>query len=427
MKRRVRQAFAIILLVFAVDMLVRESGVNTYDMPFFAGERGIVESAMQNPSVSSGIWEEITVSGTSVEDDGDTEPSTQISDADYEKYNEALLDGYAYGNLDNGLKVAYVQVYSTLAKFNDSIDMAVISVEDLNLVFQCVLTDHPEIFYCNGYSYKQYTRGDVVTRLTFSPAYTMTSEEADEFDALVEVEVSKIIAGISQDADDYTKVKYVYDYIIKNTDYDMSAPDNQNILSVLLNGKSVCQGYTKTAQLILNRLGIPTTLITGVVGDNQGHSWNMVMMDNEYYYMDATWGDASYQTPDGTDTSWLDRLNLVNYDYLGITTEEISKTHIIDNPVYVPICTATRNNYYVREGLLLTDYDESQIRRVFDSHVVSENEALTIKCQTQGIYSWLVEYLISDSKIFDYLPNARNGIGYALNDDAYSLTLWLDV
>ena len=71
----------------------------------------------------------------------------------------------------------------------------------------------------------------------------------------IDAAASRILSGISPDAGDYEKVKYVYDTLIRETDYELGAPDNQNIYSVFVNHVSVCQGYAKATQYLLNRLG----------------------------------------------------------------------------------------------------------------------------------------------------------------------------
>ncbi|MBQ3427108.1 MAG: hypothetical protein IJH37_08195 [Clostridia bacterium] len=75
-----------------------------------------------------------------------------------------------------------------------------------------------------------------------------------------------------------------------------------SIVSVLdadYSTKAVCEGYTQTFQLILNKLGIDNIFVTGKAGkSNEDHAWNMVRMPNDsFYYFDITWEDVNaYQT-----------------------------------------------------------------------------------------------------------------------------------
>ena len=206
----------------------------------------------------------------------------------------------------------------------------------------------------------------------------------------------------------------------------MSAPDNQNICSVFLNNRSVCQGYSKATQLLLNRMGVECTLVTGVVNTTEGHSWNLVKMDGDYYHLDTTWGDASYQSIEGEDEEWLRNLDIVNYDYFGVSTSEIQKTHVIDNPIELPNCTASACNYYVREGCLLSGPDRDKLGSILSSHPIVRDGSTIVKCTDRLTYDWLMNYLITESRVFDYVESGGGSIGYAQNEDALSLTLWLD-
>lgn len=143
------------------------------------------------------------------------------------------------------------------------------------------------------------------------------------------------------------------------TDYDLNAPDNQNICSVFLEGASVCQGYAKATQYLLNHLGVMCTLVQGTVDTGEAHAWNMVRVDGDYYYVDTTWGDASYRMEDGSEQEGLSE---INYDYLCVTTEDILRTHRIEGVVAMPECTAMEANYYVREGNYLRNITGNSCR-----------------------------------------------------------------
>jgi hypothetical protein len=222
-------------------------------------------------------------------------------------------------------------------------------------------------------------------------------------------------------ASDYDKVKYTYEFLINNTDYVIGSRDNQNILSVMLYGDSVCQGYAKSTQYLLGKLGVKSTMVVGVVGNGEGHAWNLVNIDGAYYYVDTTWGDSSYLgSADGNVNA-----NTVNYNFLNITTDELTKTHSIDNVVPMPYCIETKDNYYVHEGLYITGYDETTFRNIFDSARANGKDFVTFKCMDANVYSEVYNRLIGDQEIFNYLSGGSDNVSYVNSDDTYVFTFWL--
>ena len=71
----------------------------------------------------------------------------------------------------------------------------------------------------------------------------LSKEEVDRGRIEVEEYADKVISRCPDGAGDYEKIKYVYEYLIKNNEYVPDSENNQNILSVVQNGETVCQGY----------------------------------------------------------------------------------------------------------------------------------------------------------------------------------------
>ena len=335
---------------------------------------------------------------------------------------------FAYESLDAQEQIWYGEIEQALGEMTDTVKLSTEPIEqgldeqDIDRIFQCVLIDHPEIFYTTGYTYTKYSRGDRTVGIDFAGTYSLPGEEAVRKAEEIRERASEWLSEIPPDASEYDKVKAVYEKIIFSTDYDLNASDNQNIASVFLGNSSVCQGYAKATQYLLNHLGVMCTLVQGTVDTGEAHAWNLVRVDGDYYYVDTTWGDASYRMEDG---SGKEELPEINYDYLCVTTQDLLRTHCIESVVAMPECTATQANYYVREGVYFTSYDAEQMQSIFDRAWESGRTEITLKCADEECYREICRVLIDEQEIFSYMPENSSTIAYAQNGKQLSLTFWV--
>ena len=388
------------------------------------------ESTSSKQSQATEVDSHTTTSG---DGNGEDESGTAENDDTQREPEECFLsaDAYEYARqyLNENELLWYQDISLGLGTLGKDIELdrkgieAGLAEADIDRIFQCVLNDHPELFYVDGYSYTKYTRGDKLVSIKFSGSYIADEETVGERLARIDSAANEILAGISGDADQYTKVKYIYDTIIRNTEYDLSASDNQNIYSVFINRRSVCQGYAKAVQFLLNRLGMESTLVLGTVDTGEGHAWNLVKIDGSYYYLDATWGDASYKI-DSNSAQGQQSMPEINYDYLNVTTEELLKTHTIDNCVPMPACVSRDANYYYREGAYFTAYDRNQVQALIEKARSQGRTDVTIKCSDEECYGEVINRLIEQQEIFDFLDSG-NSIAYAQNNKQLSLTFWM--
>jgi hypothetical protein len=363
-----------------------------------------------------------------------SEEEEEESSSEEEEPAECFLmeeaSSFAYKSLNEAERAWYRDMERILGGFQEEGVLSRTGLEGglddtcIDKVFQCVLSDHPELFYVEGYSYVKYAIGNKITALHFSGTYSMDLETAVVRREEIRAAVEELAAGISEDASDYEKVKYVYETLIRNTDYDLEAPDNQNIYSVFVRHFSVCQGYAKATQYLLNFLGVECTLVLGTVESGEGHAWNLVKVDGDYYYVDTTWGDVSYRT-DGSGENGEISMPEINYDYLNVTTEELLRTHSIGGEVPMPLCTAKTANYYVQEGALFTAYDREQMAALFQKAAGSGQNDITVKCADAACYEEILRILIEDQEIFQFLAEGESRIAYAQNEKQLSLTFWV--
>ena len=247
-----------------------------------AGETASLEAALENPQTAVPKQEE-----------ADAQPSgeTQASGESGEETVSFLWEGasfvshFAFDSLTDAQKQWYRDIEKSLGAMEETVRLSQEGIEAgldetcIDQIFQCVLIDHPELFYVEGYTYTKYERGGSLLAIDFSGTYSMDSQSALTRKEAIEAGAAVYLSGIAAESSEYEKVKYVYETLIRNTDYDLNSVDNQNIYSVFVNHLSVCQGYAKAAQYLLNRLGVECTLVMGTVDTGEGHAWNLVKVD----------------------------------------------------------------------------------------------------------------------------------------------------
>ncbi len=418
-----RKKLLVACLVCCLGAMLQACGTNAYN--FIPDLDSVV--SLESAIFSVPQKEESTLIEEPTKEEASKE---EKSEAWYEANFELMSHKYAFQKLSDMEKYWYVDIYYILINLEDEIELyadaiPVLEVEGIDKIFQCVLNDHPDIFYVVGYNYTKFTQGEETVRIAMTGKYTMDKEEVEIRKLQIQLYVEECLAGIQMDASEYEKVKYIYEYLIANTEYNIEAPDNQNICSVFITRESVCQGYAKANQYLLEMLGVETTLVLGSVETGEGHAWNLVKIDGNYYYVDPTWGDASYQIIEEGEVQDASNLPLINYDYLCVTTKQLCKTHTINNVVPVPECVSMIANYYVMEGTYFTELNEGQLKELFETAYSQGKTDLTLKCADYDVYHAIFEQLITSQKIFRYLNISSGSIAYVDNKDQLSMTFWL--
>lgn len=326
---------------------------------------------------------------------------------------EDYSDKYAYCQLTPEAQAVYGEVLFAMQEHMEKITVSTRDAEILKLVFDSVRADHGGLFWVDGYTYTEYSSGGQVAALEFAPQYTMSREERGETQKAVDAAAERLLGGISSEDPDYQKARFIFDTLARTVEYNPEAENGQNIISVFLQGETVCQGYACGVQYLCELLDMPCTVVTGMAG-GEAHAWNLVRLDGDYYYMDVTWGNSACQN-DGSG-----REKYVNYSYFAMTSQELGLTHEPDAFLPMPDCTSRQDSYFWQEGCYFADWYPQEIGSVLGR--LGEGE-VSVKFADEALYRQAQQYFIEEQHIRDYY-GAGDSFYYMTDDERYVLTFF---
>lgn len=253
------------------------------------------------------------------------------------------------------LTASQKQIYSSLAKAINKLDSKVEvlnynseetldTTKDVSVAMDAFFADHPEVFYLK-FEYTIISKKNIIKdALVIEVQYT----EIDKSKISNKInELDNMITSFSSEFKNYDifeKELKLHDKLAKEAKYYeyVNASDIPQVAhtsyGALINKSAVCDGLTKAMQLLLDRVGMESILVSGV-SNSEPHAWNMVNLDNEWYHMDIT--SNKFIKNDQGKTS-----NVV-HSYFNITEEQILSSHKINNQDIIPKANSNKYNYYV--------------------------------------------------------------------------------
>ncbi|MGN0400256.1 MAG: transglutaminase domain-containing protein [Blautia sp.] len=315
---------------------------------------------------------------------------------------EAYL--YGYGTLTEDQKTIYRQILKGIRERSDTVKITACPQEELNYINNLVFVDHPGLFWLEqqNYSYDYKEEKKDVTILELSLVYNVEKDLIDELQEQIDRVAEQWCAQAPQDGTVYDRIRYVYEFLGANVRYEKESMNNQNIQSVFLNQSTVCMGFAKATQYLLQKMGIFCTLVTGkVVPDNMEHAWNLVKMGDNYYYVDTTWGSPGFSSEEGT-------IQDFSYTYLCCTEDTIRVSHTPDESLPLPSCTDDSYNYYKIQGSWYDTFDEETIYQILGYSIIEGRKKEDFKFADEDSYAQAVEALaqgnLVERAVQDFYP-----------------------
>lgn len=343
----------------------------------------------------------------------DMQEQADFGESGERETQKRTLSEFYFQQLSEEEQKIYKSLLNCVSSHCESIEVKGVEPETVGSVYQFLLNDHPELFWCSGTL--QMTSYPLLGKIKVIPAYLYDSEESRRRQEAIQKEADLWLAGLPENGSEYDKLKYIYEQIVQRTEYQEGGKDDQNICSVLLDGKSVCAGYARTMQYLAERAGIFASYVTGTAKDPgsgkvQDHAWNLVKCDGAYSFVDPTWGDPVW-SGEG------ERMEHIVYDYLCCPQEELFLTHTPDSGIVLPVCDAYDQEYYRKNGKFYESYDEEQIWEVFREDVEQQETKSVLKFGTAEAF------LQAERRIQEViLPEVVQYLGtlYGLSEVQYS-------
>lgn len=321
-------------------------------------------------------------------------------------YSSKACNDYFYNQLSETEKTCYTELLLGCMEYSNEINITPISKDELYVAQDALLRDHPEIFWISKFNIIYLE--DKCLKVEYK------GNNIEETYKQIESITDEILSN-SPDST-YDKLKYFYDYIIANTDYEQSNND-QNVDSVFLTKKSVCAGYAKSFKYLCDKAGIECIYASGYADNGTEenlHAWNAVKLNDQWYWVDPTWGDPVYLNEGQSD--------IINHEYFLIDDNILNKTHVLSNGVNVqdyesnqdiykmPKCIDDSFYYYSLLGCYFKTYDQNKI----ESYILSnlDNNPITLKFSNDNDYTSAFNNLVTNEGLKTTIGKVYSSFSY---------------
>ena len=374
----------------------------TCAVAFFGCSCSLLEDDNNESSVSVTTSEKSSTSVKTTSKPKPTEPCV---------YNEPKTD-YAYSTLtDDYVKKLYNQISDNIDSEYEPSFYAEgnLSEYQMTQAVEAYKNDHPEVFWLK--SYYEYENYDYETGIWLT--YTMSGDKLvtakKEFNTAVDTISQSVPYGTECEREEY-----IHNYIINNCDYDEEAAESEEVqgnendaYGVFVDGKAVCEGYSKAFQILCNKADIDCIQLMGIV-DSDNHVWNCVKIGGDWSQIDVTWDDVddfiydSHEYFNLTDSLMYEEHTL-SPKYSEIDAESFLNLESWCN-FYVPKCTAEKYNYHN----YCYNYKYPTVSNLDDSDNVSTAIAKAAK-NGEEYFVVIVDENVNYDDVYD---EVRNGYMY---------------
>lgn len=269
-------------------------------------------------------------------------------------------------------------------------------------VIGTIIESLPEKLFIERWEAKSLEQlGNVETTITY--IYTETSAERKAVDDFISKNLPKIVGNAKSDLE---KVFAINEWIKTYITFDESY-SHKSVYATLKDRTGVCQGYALLFYKLAKAAGLDVYLVSGQAkpaeasADKlQSHAWNIVKIEDSWYYIDTTWNDSTR-----TNAYFLFGKNQARYSHYPTTKVPVTvSTKSYAEKLYEEIVAGnirSRNLFDLLYGTLIEKYDE------FVIYLTDALKNITSKPE--------VRFVSSTSFVTKYLSSAMQEAMFKLN------------
>ena len=233
-------------------------------------------------------------------------------------------DYYFYRNQlkSDAQKAAYDYILKKVETMETPISLAGLparmNYDEFFLVWYSVLIDNPQLFTVDDNQIGEIKYNNDGTVRSFTVYYYEAKKDLPSMKKAYEEAIADALSVIDPYMTDYQKELALHDWLCKHIRYDHRTNHYKSTCSysAIVKGLAVCEGYSEAFTELLHRVGIDAATVYGFVlpeedPENNGHAWNIVCINGNWYYVDVTWDDEPQ----------------LRYDYFNLTTAQMALDH----------------------------------------------------------------------------------------------------
>ena len=214
--------------------------------------------------------------------------------------------------------------------------------EWIDYTSECASSDYTFTMTATGtYNFKFYVMDKAANlyylRVNFN--ISVSDDKYPSVDSIVRSAVAE--CNSKTDGSEYAKALWLHDWLLDQLEYDKTLKWS-SAESALTRELGTCQSYESAYAKLLTAAGIENSETRDTY---DGHTWNAMKLDGQWYQTDCTWDDSS--------DNWysFDQRHL----YFGLTDELMAIAHpghskIYTTDTYATSSTSLADNYFVRTG-----------------------------------------------------------------------------